>query len=170
MKRQWLLTCLSLLLLWAVVSQINHYLAIWHLNLFVGALYLVFSALRLPARGGLLITVLAGLFCDANTPVPFGTHLLLFAVAHALVHKARHRIPAEHPTTQVVIALLTNFGLYIALAVILSVGSPVIGRMWPRMLFDLLLSQLFLLLIGPWFFALQARILELDRYATRSRF
>ncbi len=170
MKRQWLLTFLSLLLLWVLLAQINHYLAVWHLHLFVGALYVTFSALRLPARGGLLITILAGLLCDANSPVPFGTHMVLFAIAHVLIFKARFRIPAEHSTTQVVVALLANFGLYITVTIILVIGTPMIGRMWPRLIFDLLLSQLCLLLIGPWFFALQARILELDRHALRRRF
>lgn len=170
MKRQWLLTFLSLLLLWVVVAQLNHYLAVWHLHLFTGALYITFTALRLPARGGLLISALAGLWCDANTAVPFGTHLLLFTIAHAFISKAHHRIPAEHPTTQLIVALIANLGLYIALALILTFDSPVIGRMWPRMIFDLLISQLFLVLAGPWFLALQARIIEIDRYALRSRF
>jgi rod shape-determining protein MreD len=170
MKRQWLLTFLSLLLLWAIVTQVNHYLAVWHLHLFAGALYVTFAALRLPARGGLLISALAGLICDANTAVPFGTHLILFTVAHALISKAHHRIPSEHPGTQLVIALITNFGLYAALASVMIVGTPLLGKMWPRMILDLLLSQLFLVLVGPWFFALQSRILLLDRYALRSRF
>jgi rod shape-determining protein MreD len=170
MKRQWLLTFLSLLLLWVIVTQFNHYLAVWHLHLFAGALYVTFSALRLPARGGLVISALAGLLCDANTAVPFGTHLLLFSVAHALMSKAHHRIPSEHPTTQLVIALITNLGLYTALAVVMTINTPLLGGMWPRMLFDLLLSQLFIVLVGPWFFALQSRILLLDRLALRGRF
>jgi|UniRef100_UPI004049F680 rod shape-determining protein MreD len=170
MKRQWLLTFLSLLLLWVVITQLNHYLAIWHFHIFVGALFIAFSAMRLPVRGGLMITVLAGLLWDANTPVPFGSHMLLFAIAHVLIFKVRFRIPAEHSNTQVAVALVTNFGLFVALAIIAVINSPMVALMWPRMLFDILLSQILLVLIGPWFLALQSRILEIDRYALRSRF
>jgi len=170
MKRQWLLTFLSLLLLWVLVTQLNHYLAVWHSHIFVGALYLTFAALRLPVRGGMLVTALGGLLCDANTPVPFGTHMLLFTVAHAFINKAQHRIPSDHPTTQLVVAFIANLVLYVALSVVVILGNPVVGQLWPRLLFDLALSQVCLLLLGPWFLALQARILELDRYAMRSRF
>ena len=170
MKRQWLLTFLSLFLLWVIVTQLNHYLSAWHMYVFAGALYVTFTALRLPARGGLFISAVAGLLCDANSAVPFGTHLLLFTTAHALISKAHHRIPASDPTTQLVVALIANFVLYTVLAVIMTVKAPLLGNLWPRMLFDLLLSQLFIVLVGPWYFSLQSRILLLDRFAMRSRF
>lgn len=169
MRRQWLLMFASLLLLWTIVTQVNHYLAVWHVHLFVGGLFITFAALRFPARSGLLLSAAAGLLCDANSPTPPGTHLLLFSIAHALICNFRHRLPAEHTATQVIIATVANAGLYLALTIILATRQPIIVQLWPRLIFDLLLSELFLILIGPWFFALQGRIISLDRFALRGR-
>lgn len=170
MYRGWLFTFLTLLLLWVLVAQVNHLLAVWHMYVFVGALYVTFNALRLPVRAGAIATVLGGLLCDANAPVPFGTHLLLFMVAFALIHNLRKRLPAEETATRVAIALLANFGLYLALTILRAFHTPILGEMWPRLLFDLLVSELFLLLIAPWFFALQTRVLQLARVRDRTRF
>jgi len=170
MNQRGLLTFLTLLVLWAVVSQTNHYLAVWHLHVFAGALYVTFAALRLKPRSGLIVAMLGGLLCDANTPVPFGTHTLLFTICHALIFKFRHRIPADQTASQVIIALIANAGLFFALSVVLAMGNFAMGTMLPRLLLDLLISQLFVGLISPWFFALQTRILDLDRYADRRRF
>lgn len=170
MYRGWLFTFITLLLLWVLVAEVNHYLAVWHMYVFVGALYVTFNALRLPTRAGAIATVLGGLLCDANAPVPFGTHLLLFIAAFALIHHLRKRLPTEDTATRVGVALLVNFCLYLALTILLAVRAPIIGHMWPRLLFDLLLSEFFLLLIAPWFFALQTRVLELARVRERTRF
>jgi rod shape-determining protein MreD len=160
MYRRWLFTFLTLLLLWTLIAQVNHYLAVWHTYVFVGALYVTFSALRLPPRTGTIVTVLGGLLCDGNTPVPFGTHVLLFLTAHVLIQNARARIPVDQTVTQVVIALLTNLGLYLAFALFMAVHQPAPGSMWPRQLMDLLVSQVLLVVIAPWFFSLQTRVLS----------
>lgn len=170
MHRRWLASFCTLLLLWAVMGEINHHLAVWQLHLFVGALYVTFNALRLPARPGFIATVLGGLLCDAGVPGPFGAHLVLFVAAHSLVFNLRHRIPAGETASRVIMAVLINFGLFLAFAILWSVRLPAPGAMWPRQLLELLLSQAFLVLIAPWFFALQERALVLARCEDRTRF
>lgn len=167
MSRHSLFTFLTLLILWTVVSQINHYLAVWHLYVFVGGLFITIPALRLPFREGFMATLMCGLLCDANSPAPFGTHLLLFALAHVLIHKSHHRVPKEETIVQVIVAFVVNLGLYFALTIVLSAGALHPGPVIPRLLFDLFISQLFLLLIAPWFFALQTKVLNLDRAERR---
>jgi rod shape-determining protein MreD len=170
MYRSWLFTFLTLLLLWTIIAQVNHYLAVWHMYAFVGALYVTFSALRLPPRAGAIATVLGGLLCDGNAPVPFGTHVLLFIAAYVLIQNARGRIPVDQTITQVVIALLTNLGLYLAFAIFMAVHQPAPGTRWPRMLMDLLVSQVLLVVIAPWFFALQTRVLAWANIREQNRF
>ena len=41
--------------------------------------------------------------------------------------------------------------------------TPAPAAIWPRLIVDLLCSQVFLVLIAPWFFALQTRALTLAR-------
>ncbi len=165
-----LITFLTQLLLWALLSQINHYLAVWHLYIFAGSLFVTLTALRLPLRNGIYATLFAGLLCDANTPVPFGTHMLLFGLTHALVVKIRASIPGEQTTMQVIIAFVANIALYLALTIILAAGPLQLGPVLPRLLWDLLVSQLVLLLIAPWFFSLQTSLLGLEQYRAHRRF
>jgi rod shape-determining protein MreD len=167
MLRHNLITFFSQLLLWALLSQINHYLAVWHLYLFVASLFVTLTALRLPLRDGIYATLCAGLLCDANSPVPFGTHTLLFTLTHALIIKIRSSIPVEQTATQVIIAFVANIALYFALTIILVVGPLQLMPVLPRLIWDLLISQFVLLLIAPWFFALQTSLLSLEQYRAR---
>jgi len=158
----------SLVLLWFGLEQFNHALSPLHVHLFGGGLYVVFFALRLPSAGGLLLSCLAGLWCDAASPVPLGTHLILFAIAHTLIRKSRPHLDTRHTPSLVLVALLTNAALWLALTAFLISRSPIIARATPRLLLDLLLSEAFIALIAPWFFALQNRLLLIARRASGS--
>jgi len=154
-------TLLPLVLLTVLVSQLNHALAPWHVSLFVGGLLVVFAALRLDFDTGFSAVFLAGLFCDAAAPVRFGTQAFLFATAFTLIYSVRGRLPRGEMLVSLVFALLTNLGIFIALSLLLLAGTPLPFGIWPRLLVNLLCSQAFLALIAPWFFALQARAVEL---------
>lgn len=151
----------TLLLLWAVVAQLNHSISAMRVHLFVGALYVVSHALLLPIRTGVTVTVLGGLLCDATTPVPFGTHAILLVTAHVVVWNLRDRLPRDTTAGRVVIVLVVNLGLFLALSFIQIHRSPDPAAVWPRLLVDLLCSQILLSLITPWFLALQQRSLAL---------
>jgi len=158
----------SLVLLWFGLAQLNHALSPLHVHLFVGALYVVFAALRLRSASGLLLSYLAGLWCDTASPVPFGTHLILFAIAHTLIRKSRPHLDTRHTPSLVLVALLTNAALSLALTLFLITRTPLIARATPRLLLDLLLSEVLIALIAPWFFALQSRLLLIARHASGS--
>ncbi|MBP6507839.1 MAG: hypothetical protein KA257_09775 [Opitutaceae bacterium] len=161
MHRRWLAIFLVLLVLWVLVAQLNHYLAVWQVYLFAGGLFVTFAALQLPLREGLIATTLGGLLCDATTPVAPGTHVLLFAAAHAVIFNLRDRVPRDQTITRVIIALLTNLGLFLIFSFGQIGHSPSPGAIWPRLIFDLGCSQVFIALVAPWCFALQMRALEL---------
>jgi rod shape-determining protein MreD len=154
---------LTLVVLWVVVAQVNHVLAGFHVYVFAGALFVAYAALALPLRAGLSAVLLGGLLCDASSPVPFGTHLLLFAIAHAILFHIRDRVPRDETVARVIITLLANLGLFLALSFALVSRNPAPAVLWPRLIVDLILSQLLIALIAPWFFALQARSLILAR-------
>lgn len=161
--RRTFVTFLTLLLLWVVVAQVNQALTGAHVYLFAGGLFVAYAALQLPLRDGLAAVLLAGLLCDANTPVPFGLHTLLFAAAYAVVFNIRDHVPREETVARVIVALLVNLSLFLVLSFALIGRGPAPAAVWPRLIFDLLCSQVFLALIAPWFFALQARTLVLTR-------
>jgi rod shape-determining protein MreD len=97
------------------------------------------------------------------TPVPFGTHAVLFAVAHAIVFNARERLQRDDTAVRVIVALLANLGLFLALTFVrIRVAHGGAGS-WPRMLSDLAWSEIMIVAVAPWFFALQLRTLELAR-------
>ena len=157
MRRPALVTFLTVLLLWALVAQANHYLAEAHVYLFVGGLLVAHAALELPLRSGMGVSLLIGAICDAHAPVHFGTHALLFAGVHAILFNLRDRLPHEETISRVLIALFANLALFLALSFLLIDRSPAPAAAWLRLFADLACSQVFLALIAPWFFALQAR-------------
>jgi len=158
-----LVTALTLALLSAIIAQINHSLTDVRVYLFVGGLFVTFAAVRLPLRAGMGASLLGGLLCDANAPVSFGTHTLLFAAAHAVVFHLRDRLPRDDTITRVIVALLTNLAVFLIFSFIQIAQSPSPAAAWPRLIADLACSQCFLALIAPWFFALQEQTLVLTR-------
>jgi len=157
-------------LLWTLVGQANHFLAGWRAYLFVGGLYVVYAALTQPRRSGLAASLLGGALCDAGAPAGlFGTHVILFAAAHVIVFHIRDRVPRDDTTARVIVVLFTNFALFLLFSFRQIHLLPVPAAAWPRLLVDLVYSQFALVLIAPWFMALQARALALtgaDREAT----
>ncbi|MBI5690820.1 MAG: hypothetical protein HZC55_12090 [Verrucomicrobia bacterium] len=160
-----------LLLLWAVVAEVNHTLASLHLCLFAGGLFVASIALHQPLRPGLFATLAAALVCDAHAPVPFGTHFLLFAAAHVFVFRLRDRIPRGDNVATTVVVLFANLGIFLGLVFVEARAVSTPASLWPRLLADLIVSQLALVVVTPWFFALQARALGLAQTlaAFRSR-
>jgi rod shape-determining protein MreD len=161
--RHTLVVFLTLLVLWVIIAQVNHALAGFHVYVFAGGLFVAYAALALPLRAGLAAVLLGGLLCDASAPVPFGTHLFLFAVAHAIVFHIRDRVPRDETVARIIITLLANLGLFLALSFALVSRNPSPAVLWPRLIIDLIVSQLLIALIAPWFFALQARSLIVAR-------
>ncbi len=162
MRRTLVLFATSLLL-WALVAQLNDALAIVRVHVFVGALFVVFAALTQPHRPGLAAVFLAGLVCDTHTPVAFGLHALLFAAAHVLLFQVRERLPRDDALSVTVIALLLNLALFLVFSLIQLYGAPAPAAAWRRLVADLVCSQVLLVLVTPWFVALQARALVLAR-------
>ena len=153
----------TLLVLWAIVAQANHALTGFRVYLFAGALFVVYAALTQPRGPGLAASLLGGLMCDANAPVAFGTHVLLFAAAHLTVFHIRDRVPRDDTISSVIIVLLTNLALFLVFSFGQIHGSPAPAAVWPRLVADLVCSQVFLTLITPWFFSLQSHSLALAR-------
>ena len=151
----------TLVLLWAVIAELNHALAHWRVYVFAGALFVLFAALTQPMRPGLAATLLGGLMCDANSPVIFGTHLLLFAATHLIVFNLRDRVPRDDNISITIVALLANLALFLVFSLVQIPQSPAPAAIWPRLIMDLACSQILLVLITPWFIALQSRALVL---------
>jgi len=161
MKLRVLLLSIASLLLVTLLAQLNHYLGAWQLHAWCGGLFVAFTALRLDFRAGAAAAFIGGLLFDAGAPVPFGTHALLFLAAHAVIFNVRARAPRDETIIGVMAALLANLGLFIAISFIRLDGAPDSGEAWMRDFADLLVSQIVLALVAPWFFAMQARLLRL---------
>jgi rod shape-determining protein MreD len=159
--RRVLILFATLLVLWALVAELNHALSSLHMYLFAGGLFVSYAALHQPMREGLTATLLAALVCDANTPVAFGTHVLLFAAAHLTVFRLRDRIPREDNIAATILVLFTNFALFLLFSFTQVHSAAAPAAIWPRLIADLVGSQIFVALVTPWFFALQGRTLAL---------
>ncbi|MSU46219.1 MAG: hypothetical protein EXS42_03620 [Lacunisphaera sp.] len=158
---RWLLVFLANLVLWWLAGLANHYLANSALHLYLSGLFVVYASLRLDRMHGLIAIVLTGLLVDAAEPVPFGTNLLLIGLVHATLLYGRQRFPREGAVFGIVVALFSNLFLFIALSFLLVGANPRPADAWLRLIVDLLVSQLVLVFITPWFLALQDRAMAL---------
>jgi rod shape-determining protein MreD len=167
--RRTALLFLPLLLLWGLVAELNHALSSLHLYVFAGGLFVAYAGLHQPFRPGLAASLLAGFVCDATAPVSFGTHAFLFCFAHGVAYRIRDRVPRHDALASTLLALFTNFGLFLALSFsqFHAYGPP--ASVWPRLLADLVCSQVFVALVTPWFFALQGRTIDLVETAVALR-
>jgi rod shape-determining protein MreD len=165
LQRQILALLLGNYLLIVIVAQANHSLAPWQMRLALGGLLVAPAALNLGFRAGATVAFVSGLALDANAPVWFGTQALLLLAAQATLYSARDRLARGETTVEVVASLLTNLGLYLALA--LFAGGAAADQNGWRILTDLVVSQLVLALVAPWFFAFQIRMLELAGVSLR---
>jgi rod shape-determining protein MreD len=154
---------LTLYLLRALVAEANNALSGMHVWLFAGGLFVAYSALMVPFRQGFAASILAGLLCDSVSPTAFGTHAALFGVAHAFVYNARERVQRDETSVRTMVALLVNLALFLALSFARIRAVSPEATVWPRLLADLVWSELAVALAAPWFFALQVRTLELAR-------
>jgi hypothetical protein len=153
----------SLILLWGLAVELNHALTELRIYLFVGALFVLHAALLQPRGAGLAAVLLGGFVCDATTPVLFGTHALLFAAGHGIIFNLRDRVPRDDAISQIIVALLLNLGLFLAFSFTQIHRSPAPAAVWPRLLVDLVCSQVLLGIVTPWILALQSRALVLAR-------
>ncbi len=166
---RWLIVFLANLVLWWLVGTANSYLGhfsfLWidycSIHLYLGGLFVTYSALRLDSKHGLIAVMLTGLMLDSLEPVPFGTNMLLFGLVHATLLYGRRRFPREGSIFGIVIALFANLFLVIALSFLMVGANPRPGEAWLRSFVDLIASQFLILLITPWFIALQDRSMEM---------
>lgn len=144
-----------------LLGQLNHGLSALAITLTAPGLLVAFAALRLALKPGLLVALLTGLWLDAVSGGVFGHQAFLLGLAFCLLHRVRARLPREETIVGVVAAIFVNLALCIVVASMRldDLPDPASGAI--RLLVDLVASQLFTALIGPWFLALQTRALAL---------
>lgn len=170
LRRPFLLAFAAGVLLWTLISQLNHHLTPAYLSVFVGGLLITFSSLRLAHRDGWRAALLLGLWCDAAAPVHLNAsgqlsiytvlHTALFLVTHTLLFRVRARIPHQETFVAVVVALIANAFIFAALSLAYIVRNPVPLAAVPALTVHMFFSELVIALIAPWFFALQERLFE----------
>lgn len=151
---------LTLFLLGTFLAQLNHALSGWSVHVWLGGLFVTHAALAPTARGGRTAAFLSGLMLDSTAPVAFGTHALLFAAGYTFVFRLRDRVSRDENAARIALALITNLVLFLVFSFLQSRQLPDATPLWSRILVDLLFSQLLVLLVTPWFCALQARTLD----------
>tara|TARA_B110000483_G_scaffold104527_1_gene127553 strand:- start:4177 stop:4716 length:540 start_codon:yes stop_codon:yes gene_type:complete len=144
-----------------LMRQTNHLLAPTGLSIWLGGLLIAFAALHLNPKTGFTACLIIGMMLDAWAPLGFGTHAVLFGAAQIIVVRIRRRFAASELTIGIIVALIINLILFVMITFIVigrSHGGPISGV---RLLTDLVVSQVVLALIAPWYFALQHRALSL---------
>lgn len=166
-KRTLLLGVACGLVLWTLCNQLNHTLSTWAFTITCGGLIVTFPALRLEHRDGWKIVFLLGLFFDADTPVRFGTHAVLFLTLFTVIHHFRQRVPRDEPLLGAIIAIVANIVILGVFTLLYLGRNPEPARMIARLISESALSSVAIALVAPWYFAFQEKTLE--RFGSRLR-
>ena len=156
---RWIVIFATNALLAFLGDQLNHELAPWTTSCLVAGLFVPVAALRLRFRAGLLALLLSCLLFDAARPVYFGSTAIILGTAYTVWQAVRPRTPREGNTPAVLGGLLVNAVLFLLQPLVLD--APSSGSTFARAAWDLLCSEVAVLVVGPWFFALQERTLQL---------
>jgi len=150
-------------LLFYLCSLVNSSLAALPSYLILLGPMLIFPSLFLQQRSHFICILLSGLWVDAALPVPFGFFTCAFLVISSGIYLFRSRFRTEHNYHPVLLAQTVNLCLILLLT--LSNGLPELktAHFWLQSGLTLLLSQLCLLIVAPWFFNLQRALFELFR-------
>ncbi len=165
-QRRLVVMILSGWLLLILTRQTNHVLAPWSISIWLGGLLVAFPALHLNFRTGLISCLFLGFLVGVWSPLGFGTHALLFGLAHVIIFRIRKRLAASELAIGITVVLIANLALFVVLTFWTLGQAPVSGL---RILSDLIVSQLIIGSITPWFFALQTRSLDLIQKPWRAR-
>lgn len=165
-QRRLVVMILSGWLLLILARQTNHFLAPWGVSVWLGGLLVAFPSLHLNFRTGLISCLVMGFLIDVWSPLGFGSHALLLGLAHVIIFRIRKRLAASEIAIGIIVVLITNLALFVVLTFGTLGQAPVSGL---RILSDLLVSQVVIGLITPWFFALQTRSLDLIQKPWRAR-
>lgn len=157
---RWLILFATSALLWLILGEVNHVLAGWNLWLYGGGLLLTYGILHFPRRSGLTHSLFLGLWVDAASPQPFGLSMVLFVLAHLIFFRLKQKFPPEETYTQVSFALLVNAFLFFLLTLWHLPGVLQVSTFAMKAATDFLLSQIMVLVIASWFFALQTEVLH----------
>ncbi|MDP0500802.1 MAG: hypothetical protein Q7P63_11965 [Verrucomicrobiota bacterium JB022] len=156
---------LLVLLLWnwlglQIVTEVNHYLSAFGIALHLDLLWLLFVALNLGRKVGLLYTVLFGLLAEAHLGGPDGIWISLYLVFWALLVTLRRHIQRDSALQMQFLSVFLQGLLFTLLSVFLAGGQADTFAYWQRILIEGALSLVAIwLLCVPWA-ALQYRLLQ----------
>lgn len=152
---RWVLVMLANFFLIVLVGEVNHYLSIIGLHVFVAGLLLTFGVLRLQLKQGLMANGATALVLDAINPLPFGTTFLLLLTCHTFIFSIRSHFGRESLKSGLLVAVGLNLFLMTAFGVLAAQDIPTPGIYWGRIALESLVSVAAVLAIAPWFLALQ---------------
>ncbi len=146
-------------ILWLLVMELNHVLAIWSLAVMLPVAFVLFAGLNLQYWPGFFVAVLSGLMQDAVLPISHGYFILVLPIIHLVIHLLRGKLHKTGGLDSVILAQSLNLSAILLLGILFSYRTEVDWiRNLPRFLVEVLLSQLFLLVGGGYFLELQRKL------------
>jgi len=152
---RWVMVLVANLCLIVLSAEVNHYLAPLALHVYPGGVLLVFGILHLRLRQGLMANGITALVLDAINPLTFGYTFLLMVTCHVVLYSVRGQFARDSVKSNFLVALGLNLVLIIAFGIAASGGVPDASAFWGKIITDSTISVAVILLVLPWFLALQ---------------
>ncbi len=143
-------------LLFFLLTEVNALLAPVSLYLTGDALYVLFAAVYLRLKDGLLVVFVTAFVVDAMHPAPLGSSAVLYLAAYAVIIRLRLRLRRENRLHIALVGLIANTVIFLGLMIAVEVPNAGEATFWIRAMSDLLFSQVIIFLVA-------ARLIDLQR-------
>ena len=158
---KWFIVILGNCLLLFFTHLTNDTLAPLSLNLYFYGLFVFYPAVRLDFLGGLTSIIITGLIIDSTGGYTMGTNTLTLTFIFTFWSWFREEFNAHSPWHNVLIVQSSNLLSFLTLSIYLGLKSHIGGYYWLSALINLTLSQLLLIVVGPWFFSIQDSLIRM---------
>lgn len=148
---RWLLTFFGNCVFIFVIQLVNDTIGTQTIFLYLNGLAIFAPLLFYPIHTGLLCTMLTGVVVDVFQLTPFGLSPFLFALTFTTCYSYRNHFKGNTSFHDTLIIQVSNAALFLTLNLLLNTSNIIFFSFWLSLFVNLIISQLVLIFITPWF-------------------
>ena len=164
---RWLIVVTGNCLLLFLTQLVNNSLAPFSLHLCFYGLFVYYSAIRLSFTSGLIAVVITGLILDSVEGFTMGTNILILSFIYTFWSWFREEFNAHSLWHNMLIVQSSNLLTILTLSIYIGLKNHIGGYYWLSVLTNLMLSQLLLMVVSPWFLSIQDSLIKMMSFSAK---
>lgn len=154
-RHRWLIVSVVHYMALFFVSQLNHYITPFGINILILGMLISFSAMVLNFKQGILSLIPIALHLDSKSPLPFGFSLTLFLFLFTLAYVIRSRVRREITASTLASSIMFNLAAFIAYTFAAASYLGLGNLSFDTLALNLFLSAVVITLFNNLFFQIQ---------------